>query len=382
MFRKGRGKSKRDAAVTEEQQAPEPQAPARGPHDESEAPDSGVERLDLGSVRVPVPEGGQLQVEVDPAGPVRAVHLVTPVGRLTVSAFAAPRSGGLWEEVRNELAEQLRKDGARVHTEQGDWGVELVADSPKAALRFVGVDVQRHAAVGAVHDVLDRRCGRDEAEAELALEALAHDLHVQEPEEPAAEAEAQGLRGLRLVEERGVVELELLERVPQLRVLVGVRREEPREHHGLDVLVAGKRCGRRPTHRGQRVAHPEPRDVLQPGHEADPVEIGAILGPVLDVADVTEQPCRNPVPLARRSDCQRAVADPDLADDREPADAGEVRPRARRSVERGGRRDEAQVPALGTLAYDAWPLRVFRNTHQEGEFRRGGNPQRQVQTRP
>ncbi|MEB3368516.1 DUF3710 domain-containing protein [Saccharopolyspora mangrovi] len=143
MFRKGRGKSKRDAAVTEDQEAPEPQAPARGPYDESEAPDSGVERLDLGSVRVPVPEGGQLQVEVDPAGPVRAVHLVTPVGRLTVSAFAAPRSGGLWEEVRNELAEQLRKDGARVHAEQGDWGVELVADSPKAALRFVGVDGPR-----------------------------------------------------------------------------------------------------------------------------------------------------------------------------------------------------------------------------------------------
>ncbi|MCI2419848.1 DUF3710 domain-containing protein [Saccharopolyspora sp. K220] len=114
-----------------------------GPFDESEAPDDEVERLDLGSVRLPVPEGGQLQVEVDPAGPVRAVHLVTPVGRLTVSAFAAPRSSGLWDEVSDELAEQLRKDGARVHAEQGDWGTELVADSPKAALRFVGVDGPR-----------------------------------------------------------------------------------------------------------------------------------------------------------------------------------------------------------------------------------------------
>ncbi|TDD91628.1 DUF3710 domain-containing protein [Saccharopolyspora karakumensis] len=142
MFRRGRGKSKRDAAVEEQAEAAE-QVPSQGPYDESEAPDSGVERLDLGSVRVPVPEGGQLQVEVDPSGPVRAVHLVTPVGRLTVSAFAAPRSGGLWAEVSNELADQLRKDGARVHTEQGDWGVELVADSPKAALRFVGVDGPR-----------------------------------------------------------------------------------------------------------------------------------------------------------------------------------------------------------------------------------------------
>ncbi|GAA2800546.1 DUF3710 domain-containing protein [Saccharopolyspora taberi] len=114
-----------------------------GPYDESEAPDDGVERLDLGSVRVPVPEGGQLQVEVDPSGPVRAVHLVTQFGRLTVSAFAAPKSAPLWPEVSKELGEQLRKDGARVHTEDGDWGSELVADSPKAALRFVGVDGPR-----------------------------------------------------------------------------------------------------------------------------------------------------------------------------------------------------------------------------------------------
>jgi hypothetical protein len=117
--------------------------PARGPYDAAEAPDDGVERLDLGSVRMPVPEDGQLQVEVDPNGPVRAVHVVTHVGRLTISAFAAPRSSGLWADVSAELAEQLRKDGARVHTEEGDWGTELVADSPNAALRFVGVDGPR-----------------------------------------------------------------------------------------------------------------------------------------------------------------------------------------------------------------------------------------------
>ena len=114
-----------------------------GPYDSSEAPSDDVERLDLGSVRIPVPEGAQLQVEVDPAGPVRAVHLITQVGRLTVSAFAAPKSSGLWDEVSRELADQLRSDGARVHVEGGEWGPELVADSPKAALRFVGVDGPR-----------------------------------------------------------------------------------------------------------------------------------------------------------------------------------------------------------------------------------------------
>ncbi|GAA4614284.1 DUF3710 domain-containing protein [Saccharopolyspora hordei] len=144
MFRWGRGKRAAEDVVEElEEPVEAADVPERGPFDESEAPEDGVERLDLGSVRLPVPEGGQLQVEVDPAGPVRAVHLVTPVGRLTVSAYAAPRSTGLWHEVSAELAEQLRKDGARVHTEEGDWGTELVADSPKAALRFVGVDGPR-----------------------------------------------------------------------------------------------------------------------------------------------------------------------------------------------------------------------------------------------
>ncbi len=114
-----------------------------GPFDVDEAPDDDVERLDLGSVRLPVPEGGQLQVEVDPAGPVRAVHMVTSAGRLTVSAFASPRSGGLWPDVSSELADQLRKDGATVRTERGDWGLELSADTPKATLRFVGVDGPR-----------------------------------------------------------------------------------------------------------------------------------------------------------------------------------------------------------------------------------------------
>ncbi len=114
-----------------------------GPYDEAEAPDDGMERLDLGSVRFPVPEGSQLQVEVDPSGPVRAVHVLTELGRLTVSAFAAPKTGELWQEVRKELVEQLRSDGARVNVREGEWAPELEAETSKAALRFVGVDGPR-----------------------------------------------------------------------------------------------------------------------------------------------------------------------------------------------------------------------------------------------
>lgn len=115
-----------------------------GPFDVADAPEDSVPRIDLGSVRVPVPDGAQVQVEMDPAaGGVRAVHVVTPQGQVTVTAYAAPRSGGLWDEVGAELTEQLQKDGARVSPGQGLWGFELSALIGDVALRFVGVDGPR-----------------------------------------------------------------------------------------------------------------------------------------------------------------------------------------------------------------------------------------------
>lgn len=115
----------------------------RGPYDVSEAPEDGLPRLDLGSVRVPVPEGARLQVEVDKVGPVRAVHLLTPHGQLTVAAFAAPRSRGLWAEVRSEIATKLRGEGARVSQPTGPWGREVFATTAQVTMRFVGVDGPR-----------------------------------------------------------------------------------------------------------------------------------------------------------------------------------------------------------------------------------------------
>jgi hypothetical protein len=114
-----------------------------GPHDAAEAPDDGVNRLDLGSIRLPVPDGSQLQVEMDQNQAVRAVHIVTPLGQLTLNAYAAPKSGGLWREVSTELAEQLRGDGATVRSTKGEWGLELMAALGEVSLRFVGVDGPR-----------------------------------------------------------------------------------------------------------------------------------------------------------------------------------------------------------------------------------------------
>lgn len=101
------------------------------------------QRLDLGSVILPVPPGGQLQVEMTPDGAPQAVHLATEHGRITVAAYAAPKSAGQWRTVAADLAESLRKDGAQVSVETGPWGRELHAATANADLRFIGVDGYR-----------------------------------------------------------------------------------------------------------------------------------------------------------------------------------------------------------------------------------------------
>ncbi len=92
-------------------------APGTGPFDIDDIGEDaiGTTRLDLGSVLVPLPPGGQIQVEMAQNGaPPQAVHLVTQHGRITVTAYAAPKSpGGQWREVAGELADTLRNDKAR-----------------------------------------------------------------------------------------------------------------------------------------------------------------------------------------------------------------------------------------------------------------------------
>lgn len=120
---------------------------ARGPYDitELDTPADDLEKshLDLGAVLVPVVEGGQVTVEMSADHQPEAVYLVTPYGRITVAAFAAPKSPGLWREVVGELVDSLKNDGATTSIEDGHWGREIVAEVPGGSHRFIGVDGPR-----------------------------------------------------------------------------------------------------------------------------------------------------------------------------------------------------------------------------------------------
>ncbi|MBC2681680.1 DUF3710 domain-containing protein [Corynebacterium sp. 4HC-13] len=98
--------------------------------------------LDLGSMLVPVPHDGEVQVAMGENGP-QMIHIHTPAGRMTPVAFAAPRRGNLWEESMPEVIQGMVKDGLTVTQEQGPWGEEIVAEAGGGTMRVIGVQGHR-----------------------------------------------------------------------------------------------------------------------------------------------------------------------------------------------------------------------------------------------
>ena len=120
----------------------------QGPWDVDDAPEDDVQRLDLGGLRVPLPPDTEVRVDVNPEGEVVAATLVQGPSTMQVNAFAAPRTSGIWDEVRTEIADTLLGNGGRTQDVEGPYGLELFAAVPvqgggAAPARFIGVDGPR-----------------------------------------------------------------------------------------------------------------------------------------------------------------------------------------------------------------------------------------------
>ena len=85
---------------------------------------------------------------------------------------------------------------------------------------------------------------------------------MQKPQEAAAETEAQCDGGLRLKGECRIVELQFLQRVPQVRVFRAVRGVDAAEYHGLYRAVARQRLLRGVVRPRDRIADPRFADRL------------------------------------------------------------------------------------------------------------------------
>lgn len=123
-----------------------------GPYDESEG-DDGRARVDLGALRVPPRQGMELRLEVEDATKrVVAANIGLSGSTVQLQAFAAPRTEGIWDEIRTEIAAQVTKQGGSVDEVPGAFGRELLARLPARTadgrtshrpVRFVGVDGPR-----------------------------------------------------------------------------------------------------------------------------------------------------------------------------------------------------------------------------------------------
>ncbi|WP_299445165.1 DUF3710 domain-containing protein [uncultured Phycicoccus sp.] len=148
-----------------------------GPFDVEEVDGRGG-RIDLGAMWVSGTPGMELRLEVEQqTQQVNAVTAVIGDSALQMQAFAAPRSSGLWTEIRREIAMAVEQQGGTVEEADGPLGTELRTRMPSAGpdgrtvfapATFIGVDGPRWFLRG----VLSGRAAIDEAAAQPLLAAL------------------------------------------------------------------------------------------------------------------------------------------------------------------------------------------------------------------
>ena len=140
-----------DSLTTPETTSPQTET-TTGPWDVQDAP-VGVPRVDLGAVQLPGIAGMELRMEIDEAtSTVSGVSVALDGSMMQVQAFAAPRTEGIWDEIRSEIAASITQQGGTVDDLPGPFGRELLARMPVRTpegrtghrpARFIGADGPR-----------------------------------------------------------------------------------------------------------------------------------------------------------------------------------------------------------------------------------------------
>ncbi|MCU1404628.1 MAG: hypothetical protein JWQ43_931 [Glaciihabitans sp.] len=139
-----------DSELEQQKSAPANRA-TEGPFDDSEA-NAVRPYVDLGGVKILPRADLHLRLEVEEGSKrVVAVGLDFAGSTLQVQPFAAPRSTGLWNEIRHQIVEQIQKQGGKTTFVDGPFGPEVLAEIPAGGAiaggtrlaRFVGVDGPR-----------------------------------------------------------------------------------------------------------------------------------------------------------------------------------------------------------------------------------------------
>ncbi len=137
------------APIEHPKSAPDDRA-EKGPLDETEA-NAVRPYVDLGGIKILPRPDLRVRLEVEEGSKrVVAVSLDYKESSLQVQSFAAPRNSGLWHEIREQIVEQIGKQGGSTTPATGVFGPEIRAELPAAAgqpgpriARFIGVDGPR-----------------------------------------------------------------------------------------------------------------------------------------------------------------------------------------------------------------------------------------------
>ncbi|PZU49498.1 MAG: DUF3710 domain-containing protein [Arsenicicoccus sp.] len=110
-------------------------------------------RIDLGAMRIPSVKGMQMRLDIEQkSGRVIGTTLGFGASQAQIQVFAAPRTEGIWDELRAEIARGLVDSGGAAETVEGRMGKELRARMPGRApdgrvayqpARFLGIDGPR-----------------------------------------------------------------------------------------------------------------------------------------------------------------------------------------------------------------------------------------------
>lgn len=127
-------------------------APKAVPSDISEI-ESKKSYLDFGAILVPASKEQKVRLDIDQKSK-RVVSLTIAVDQASIQlqAFSAPKSGGIWEDVRGQIEESVVKQKGRIKQVDGPFGKELHARVPTVlkdgrqgwrAARFIGFEGKR-----------------------------------------------------------------------------------------------------------------------------------------------------------------------------------------------------------------------------------------------
>ena len=142
-----------DEAYDESAEDDSPQGEPRaegGPWDAGE-PFPARDRVDLGSLQVPV--GPQHEIQLVMADQHGAwVTVRHGDSEMQIQAFAAARRSALWDEVREDILREVADAGGQAQETEGSFGTEVIAQVPAEpgqpasgmqVVRFVGADGPR-----------------------------------------------------------------------------------------------------------------------------------------------------------------------------------------------------------------------------------------------